>query len=54
MTKVLITARPDQSLREAAKLMHSKRVRRLPIVDANQNLVGILTHSDIIRAMAVA
>ncbi|MEM8641440.1 MAG: CBS domain-containing protein [Cyanobacteria bacterium P01_G01_bin.54] len=52
MSQPPITARPEQSLREAAKLMHSKRVRRLPIVDANQDLVGILTHSDIIRAMA--
>ncbi|MGB0563888.1 MAG: CBS domain-containing protein [Spirulinaceae cyanobacterium] len=49
-----ISTGPEQSLHEAAKLMHSKRVRRLPIVDADQSLVGILTHSDIIRAMANA
>ncbi|WOD41674.1 CBS domain-containing protein [Nodosilinea sp. E11] len=52
MTDHVITITPDQSLREAAHLMHDKKVRRLPVVDANQQVVGILTRSDIVREMA--
>ncbi|NEO85311.1 MAG: CBS domain-containing protein [Spirulina sp. SIO3F2] len=52
MSSIKVTTQPEQSLHEAAKLMHKERVRRLPVVNANHDLVGILTHSDIIRAMA--
>ncbi|WP_072621916.1 CBS domain-containing protein [Spirulina major] len=54
MTKKPITAQPDQSLRDAARIMHEKHVRRLPVVDANGQIVGILSHGDIIRAMAAS
>lgn len=48
-----VTIAPDQTLREAAKLMHDKNVRRLPVLDEAGQVVGILTHGDIIRAMAM-
>lgn len=48
----IITAAPDQLLHEAAQLMHDKQVRRLPVVDAQGVLVGILTRGDIVREMA--
>jgi CBS domain-containing protein len=54
MTKKPITAQPDQSLRDAARIMHEKHVRRLPVVDSNGQIVGILSHGDIIRAMAAS
>jgi CBS domain-containing protein len=47
-----ITTKPDASLRDAAQLMHQKRVTRLPVVDASGALVGILTQGDIVRALA--
>lgn len=54
MTKKPITAQPDQSLRDAARIMHEKHVRRLPVVDSSGQIVGILSHGDIIRAMAAS
>ncbi len=47
-----ITINPHKSLREAAHLMHEKHVRRLPVVDPEGKVIGILTRSDIIRTMA--
>jgi CBS domain-containing protein len=47
-----ITIKPDQSLKEAAHLMHEKKIRRLPVVDNSAKLVGIITQGDIIRTMA--
>ncbi|MEM1021481.1 MAG: CBS domain-containing protein [Cyanobacteria bacterium P01_D01_bin.71] len=46
------TTRPDASLKEAAQLMHQKKVTRLPVLDEAGELVGILTQGDIVRAMA--
>ncbi|MGD2182713.1 CBS domain-containing protein [Lusitaniella coriacea] len=47
-----ITVNTDCNLREAAQLMHEKNVRRLPVVDSDKQVVGILTQGDIIRSMA--
>ncbi len=48
----VITIAPDASLRDAAHLMHMKKVTRLPVVDESKGLIGILTQGDIVRAMA--
>ncbi|MBZ8180542.1 MAG: CBS domain-containing protein [Oscillatoria sp. PMC 1051.18] len=47
-----ITIKPDKSLREAAQLLHEKEIRRLPVVDNEGKVVGIITRGDIVRAMA--
>lgn len=52
MTAKVITIRPDKTVREAAHLMHDKRIRRLPVVDDQGQVVGILTRGDIVREMA--
>ncbi|MBE9159074.1 CBS domain-containing protein [Nodosilinea sp. LEGE 06152] len=52
MTDRVVTIAPDQTLREAAHLMHDKQVRRLPVVNSEQQVVGILTRGDIVREMA--
>lgn len=52
MTEKVITTDPDKSLREAAHLMHEKKVRRLPVVDQDGKVIGILTRGDIVREMA--
>jgi CBS domain-containing protein len=54
MTLHPVTITADQSLPKAARLMHEKQVHRLPVVDADQHVVGILTRGDIVRAMAAA
>lgn len=52
MTQDVITTTPEKPLREAAKLMHEKNVRRLPVVDDSNKVIGILTRGDIVRTMA--
>ncbi|GAB4275633.1 MAG: CBS domain-containing protein [Oscillatoriaceae cyanobacterium] len=47
-----ISVSPDKPLKEAAKLMHDKKVHRFPVVDASGQAIGILTRGDILRAMA--
>lgn len=53
MTDKPISIQSHQTLREAAQLMHEKKIRRLPVVETgNHKVIGILTQGDIIRAMA--
>jgi CBS domain-containing protein len=52
MTAHPVTTTPDQPLAAAARIMHEHRIHRLPVVDADQRVVGILTRGDIVRAMA--
>lgn len=49
-----ITISPDKPLKEAAQLMHEREIRRLPVLDAQGQVIGILTRGDIIRAMAAS
>lgn len=49
MTSPAITVSPQQDVVEAARLMTSKHVNRLPVVDGSQ-LVGIITRADLVRA----
>lgn len=52
MSKNPVTTAPDRPLSEAAKLMHDRSVHRLPVLDGQGHVVGIVTRGDIIRAMA--
>ncbi len=49
-----ISISADKPLKEAAQLLHDRDVRRLPVVDANNLVIGILTRGDIVRAMAAS
>lgn len=51
MTSEPHTIGPDQTLEEAATLMHEHDVSRLPVVDGDDRLVGIIARGDVIRAM---
>jgi CBS domain-containing protein len=46
MSKTLITVNPETSVRDAARLMATNKIRRLPVVKA-ETLVGILVASDL-------
>ncbi len=50
----VVTIAPDKTMSQAAKLMHERKIHRLPVLDSSGNLVGILTRGDIVRAMAAA
>lgn len=48
MTKMpLITAREGTTLEEAAEVMHQNKIEKLPIVDDNNKLIGLITIKDI-------
>jgi CBS domain-containing protein len=51
MTTVPVTIGPDATIEDVATLMHDKQVSRVPVVDAQGFLVGIITRTDILRAM---
>lgn len=43
----VICAKPDMSTGEAEDLMSEHQIRRLPVVDADENLVGIVSLGDL-------
>jgi len=51
MTSPAVTVYPDAEISEAVRLMDAHRIRRLIVVDNDQRLVGLLSRSDIVKAM---
>jgi CBS-domain-containing membrane protein len=49
MSSPAITARPDWSAVRAARVMEKHRVKRLPVVDAEDRLIGIVARSDLLQ-----
>ena len=47
MTPALVYAREDQRVGEAVNLMREHEIRRLPVVDERQRLVGIVALADL-------
>jgi CBS domain-containing protein len=45
----LVTVDPDQALDEALRLMAEHQVRRLPVVEEDGKLVGIVAQADVAR-----
>lgn len=52
MTGHPMSIKPDQPLRKAAKLMQDKSIHHLPVTDEAEQVIGILSSGDIVRAMA--
>jgi CBS domain-containing protein len=52
MSRDVVTADPEWSLTQAATVMEAVGVNRLPVVDALDRPIGILTRDDIVRAVA--
>jgi CBS domain-containing protein len=46
-TRDPVSVSPEQSLDEALQLMASHQVRRLPVVDEDDRLVGVLAQADV-------
>lgn len=47
MTKEVLTISPETSMMKASRLMKDKKIRRLPVVDENMHVVGIVSDRDI-------
>lgn len=53
MVKEVLIASPDALIRDAARIMIEERIGALPIIDPKDNLIGMLTRSDILRALII-
>ena len=51
MTAEPVTIRVDQTVEDAATLMHDHDVSRLPVVDADGKLAGIIGRTDVLRVL---
>jgi CBS domain-containing protein len=52
MTRDPDTVGPDTSVREAAHVIHDRGHNRLPVVDGDGRLVGVVTRVDVLGALA--
>lgn len=50
MTRAAVTVRPGTEMREAALLMHERKIGAVPVVDDAGVVVGILSETDVLRA----
>jgi CBS-domain-containing membrane protein len=51
MSSPAITTNPDADIRDVARILDEKRIKRLPVVDERNRLVGVISRADIVRAM---
>jgi CBS domain-containing protein len=49
MTAPAVTVAPTETVTRAARLMEAARVKRMPVVDADGRLVGIVSRRDLVR-----
>jgi len=49
MTKPLIAGHPDMDLEEATKLMFKMKIKKLPVVESEGDLRGLITLTDVAR-----
>ena len=50
MSSELVTLHKKEDLELAGTLMHLARIRHLPVVDDHDELVGLVTHRDLLKA----
>ncbi len=47
MTKEVVFAEPEVTIEEAKKIMHKQKIEKLPVVDENKKLLGLITIKDV-------
>lgn len=52
MRKEVVTVSEDTTLCEVARVMLTQKVRRIPVIDKNGKVVGIVARADILKAIA--
>lgn len=52
MSSIVITVKPDASIWTAADLLQSHGIKRLPVITEEEQLVGLVSRADIVRAVA--
>jgi len=48
MTAAVVACAPEDTVEHAARLMYSRKVKRLPVIDGNGHLVGIISRADVL------
>ncbi len=48
MTAPAVVARPDTPIATAARMMQDRKIRRLPVVDQQHRLIGIVSRADLL------
>ena len=51
MTKAVICARPEMPIFDAIRLLAGRNITGMPVVDAELNLVGVLTEKDVLKTL---
>jgi CBS domain-containing protein len=54
MTSHAISITADATIPTAARIMHEKKIHRLPVVDTEDRPIGIITQGDIVKAIAAS
>lgn len=49
MTREVVTIGPEASVEDLAKLLESRRISGVPVLDARSVLVGVVTQSDLVQ-----
>jgi CBS domain-containing protein len=49
MTRSVVTARPERTVKDVAELMINRRISGIPVMDEDRRLVGIITEGDLLR-----
>jgi CBS domain-containing protein len=50
MSPTIVWCRDDEDLEDAMRIMEAKKIRRLPVIDENKRMVGMLSLGDISHA----
>jgi len=53
MSKPLRVVRPDTTIEDAARAMRENKIKRLPVVNDDNELIGILSEGDIMKIFPV-
>lgn len=50
MTPAIVWCRDEEDLDDATRIMENKKIRRLPVIDKNKRMVGMLSLGDVSHA----
>jgi CBS domain-containing protein len=50
-TKMVICTRPEAAIYDAIRIMSNRNITCLPVVDAELNLVGVLSEKDVLKLL---
>ena len=52
MTHIIVTVTPDTSVTEIVQVLESQRIKRVPVVDTDGRIVGIVSRANLLHGLA--